>query len=82
MDCKGGVYSCDKSLCGSLFIARGAVELTCAVKSAYFLEFKGVLQVLRVAAVIFNGICVSHDLDVLQSLYGVEEFQLNVLGER
>ena len=40
------------------------------------------LQVLRVAAVVFDGICVSHYLNVLQSLYGVQKFQLNVLGKR
>ena len=58
---RGCVQTCKKSLCRSLFIACGAVDLAGEKQSAQASRFERRIQLARIDVVVFDRVAGTHD---------------------
>ena len=68
-------------MCRRLLIARGSVELTCAVQTLDAFKFKCAFKLCRVDAIVLDGVGKSHYLSVFEPLDRVEHLKLYLGGK-
>ena len=72
------VDASDEPLRRRFFIARGAVDLSCAIKSAHALRLQAWTQLLGIDQIVLNGVRRAHDLARFQAWQRVDHLQLHI----
>ena len=73
-----GIDTGQKSLRGGFFIAGSAVELPCSEKPRNIFEFQRGAELKRIAAIVFNGIRITHDFSLFKARQAVKHFFLHI----
>jgi len=76
-----GVDAGDQALRGRLFVTRGPVDLAREVQVAQRFRFQRRLEIARIEEVVFDGVTRARDVRTLETLDGVHELHLHVVGQ-